>query len=286
VAEILRRTDVMPPAMIFWGLQPAAIAFVWAASVGAIGALSGGMAAAMAVIIFTIAETLWPARQDWVQTWRERAQLIAMLIIAVVATELARLAYDMVPAGPFAPAHNWFARTVSSVFPDGVTAFAAFMIVQLAAYWIHRIQHRVSAVWRVTGHGMHHSYEKLNAANFFTNHPFEALTLVGPAAVFGIVTGLWQAAETAGALVLVVAACAHTNVRMNERWIGLIITTNGQHLHHHSSDYAQSNTNYGCASTLWDRVFGTFSAADTVALGDPMEGERTLLRRLAMPFSR
>jgi sterol desaturase/sphingolipid hydroxylase (fatty acid hydroxylase superfamily) len=55
-------------------------------------------------------------------------------------------------------------------------------------------------------------------------------------------------------------------------------------VHHHSSIYRESNTNYGCASTLWDRVFGTFEHADTEVLGD-MALEPSLGRKLMLPVT-
>ncbi len=45
----------------------------------------------------------------------------------------------------------------------------------------------------------------------------------------------------------------------------------------------ESNTNYGCAVILWDRLFGTFSDAATVATGIG-DTEPSLLGKALLPF--
>ncbi len=80
--------------------------------------------------------------------------------------------------------------------------------------------------------------------------------------------GLGQPAAIAALIAFTNAARAHLKVRVNDWVIGLVLTTNVHHVHHYSADYRESNTNYGCAAIIWDRVFGTFERAETERLGD------------------
>ena len=75
----------------------------------------------------------------------------------------------------------------------------------------------------------------------------------------------------------------HTNLDLNTRGIGWVFTTNRYHVHHHSRVLEESNTNYGCAVILWDRIFGTFADAPTrdTGIGDT---EPSLIGKLLLPF--
>ncbi|WP_181815742.1 sterol desaturase family protein [Alteripontixanthobacter maritimus] len=260
------------------------IAFVYHASVGAIPGIGPYLSLAIGFATLTLCERTWPARLEWKQNAREWLQVVAMF--AIVAASLALVEFGAL----FFPA-NWFDHTRSfaaiywpSDWPMTVQVALGFALIQLIAYWSHRLQHEIGLLWRIFGHGTHHTYTKLSAMNWNTTHPFEAVPLVAPAIILSIVFGLTDVAVAAASLVMIISATAHANLRLNERLVGLVLTTNSQHMQHHSSVFAESQTNYSCAMTLWDRIFGTFSERDTTALGDPMDGERTLWKRLTVPL--
>ena len=57
------------------------------------------------------------------------------------------------------------------------------------------------------------------------------------------------------------------------------------HQLHHSCDFAESNTNYGCGVILWDRIFGTFSGKQSIERAGNGTGRRlSLLTQLTIPF--
>ena len=72
-------------------------------------------------------------------------------------------------------------------------------------------------------------------------------------------------------------------LRLNSNVIGWLFTTNAWHIRHHSADLAESNTNYGCAAIVWDRVFGTFGDSAVVEAGVGPR-EPTTLEKLLMPL--
>jgi sterol desaturase/sphingolipid hydroxylase (fatty acid hydroxylase superfamily) len=277
-------TDTLPPALLYWGTQPGLMLFVFAAGAGILPGLSIYAALLISFVALTLAERAWPARREWTQSWREWGQVLAMFAINSGAMALIEYGLAFAPVTPFASLHAFTASIWPTPAPLLVQVLLAFAAMQFIAYWSHRWQHEIGFLWRMFGHGTHHTYTKLSAINWNTTHPFEAFLLVMPIAILGLLFGLSEVAIIAGGMIMVTTACAHTNMRMNERIIGLVFTTNSQHMHHHSAVFAESNTNYGCAMTIWDRVFGTFAAGDTKALGDSMEGERTLWRRLTVPL--
>lgn len=277
------RTDTHPPALVYWGLQPAALIFTYLAAAGVLAPLDFYSGIVIVFAALTIAEEVWSARRDWRQTGRERLAVLVMFVLSALAMALWQVAYPVLfqqtmpqvqaIAGPLWP----------STLPMVVQSLIAFLALQLIAYWLHRFQHRTPWLWRGTGHGTHHTYTRLNAINWNSNHPLEAIFLVAAPAILALLFGPRDPILIGAALAIANAACAHLNVRVNDKGIGLIFTVNVHHVHHHSSDFRESNTNYGCAAIVWDRVFGTFEHADTARLGDFAE-EPALARKLALPF--
>ncbi len=278
------RTDVKPPAFIYWGLQPLALVTAYCAAAGLLPMLNEYSALLLIFIGLSLAEEIWPARRDWKQTWRERLAVVAMFILSAAAIVLwQELLYPLLLDGPFAGVRQVAAPFWPSSLPMPVQALLAFILLQFFAYWLHRFQHNVGLLWRATGHGVHHTYTRLNAINWNSNHPLEAVFLVAPPAILTLIFGIGEAATIAVTIALANAACAHLNVRVNEKFIGLIFTSNIHHVHHHSAVMRESNTNFGCASIFWDRVFGTFERADTTRLGD-FPVEPTFREKLSLPM--
>jgi sterol desaturase/sphingolipid hydroxylase (fatty acid hydroxylase superfamily) len=116
------------------------------------------------------------------------------------------------------------------------------------------------------------------------NHPFELIPLLIPSATIGLVFGVGEVALGASLLVATQASIVHSNLNLNNVGIGWIFTTNRYHIHHHSVVLEESNTNYGCAAIVWDRLFGTFVDASTIETGTGPT-EPGMWRKFLMPFS-
>lgn len=170
--------------------------------------------------------------------------------------------------------HHW---------PIIAQVFLALFAGEFIWYWMHRAEHRWPLVWKVSAHGAHHAFKKLNAINYGANHPMEMTWIVLPQIIVELLFGVGSA--MLGSLILVVtqSSIAHSNLRLNTTGIGLLFTANAYHIRHHSADLVESNTNYGCAVILWDRIFGTFmdSGVRDAGIG-PIEP--TTLEKLLIPI--
>ena len=163
----------------------------------------------------------------------------------------------------------------------------AFFVVEFFSYWLHRAAHRVPLLWQF--HSTHHVITQLNGLKALRTHPVDnvlfyvvrtvPLMLVG-AGVDEVLT-----ATTFGA---VLGVLSHANVSVSERGLGLLVNLPGYHAVHHSPDLAQSNSNFGCHTIVWDRVFGTFKPSSPVplAVGVHPVGTRSIWRELMWPFYR
>ena len=155
-----------------------------------------------------------------------------------------------------------------SHWPLMVQVLIAFFMSEFIWYWLHRAEHRWGWIWRMTGHGSHHAFKHLGAIHVGANHPLEILLVLSlPATVVELLFGAGSAIGGSILLLITQASIAHSNLDFNTRVIGLLFTTNRYHIHHHSAVFEESNTNYGCAAILWDRLFGTFRDADTADTG-------------------
>jgi sterol desaturase/sphingolipid hydroxylase (fatty acid hydroxylase superfamily) len=235
------------------------------------------------VVLGTL-EYVRPARQAWVSPALNKLSALVLVVMLFVASTMVGVLYDNQLLGPLSQVsgllglnfwpHSW---------PLLVQAFMIFLASEFIWYWIHRAEHKWNVVWRLSGHGAHHSFKQLNALNFGLNHPLELFFLALPAALIGMLFGVGEAALGATILLVTQASIAHSNLNMSSKWIDLFFTTNRHHIGHHSMVLEQSNTNYGCATLIWDRLFGTFVDGDTQECGTGPT-EPTLLQKLVMPI--
>ena len=147
---------------------------------------------------------------------------------------------------------------------DGWLALAAaFLLLDLLRYAVHRFQHAVPWLWRF--HAVHHSDPDVDVTTSVRHHPIESL--IAASVYWLVVLALDIPAivvATHALAVFVAAAVTHTNVRFPasvERALQPVVITLDLHLIHHSVAYEEANSNYGAVLSIWDRLFGTFTAA-------------------------
>jgi len=142
-----------------------------------------------------------------------------------------------------------------------LAALVAFLVLDLAAYWLHRAYHHFSGLWRL--HQVHHCDLELDYSTTFRHHPGEVL--VSLVVIYLVMAAL--ALTPAQVIPYVIAVkliqlVAHSNIRLNgraESLINLLFVTPGTHQFHHSTQQPQTDSNYGEVLTIWDRLFHTYT---------------------------
>lgn len=141
--------------------------------------------------------------------------------------------------------------------------FATILIRTFAAYLFHVMTHKVPLLWRF--HRVHHSDTQLDLSTTIRAHPLEFvflfLLIVPVAILFGL-----DPMVLAGVQIFEISVTLfnHTNIRLPERWdraLRWLIVTPNMHSLHHSSWQPETDSNYSGALSIWDRIFGTYSAA-------------------------
>ena len=271
--------------VIFWALQPALLLGVLATWIAdpENPAFFGLTFLGVHLLLGTL-EYRIPARPHWRHPATEKLVVLGIAVVSFMVGGAASGLYETYLTAPLDAIcatlhldlwpHHW---------PLVPQALLVFFLSEFIWYWIHRAEHRWTPVWRLSGHGAHHAFKRLNAINAGANHPIELFLIVLPAIFVDLLFGVGAAAYGAVLLTLVQTAVVHSNLRLNSSVIGWVFTTNAWHIRHHSADLAESNTNYGCAAIIWDRVFGTFGDSAVVEAGVGPR-EPTTLEKLLMPL--
>ena len=268
----------------YWGLQPTLTALALVLPMMGAEGFSYHIFWVSLIVLLTVLEIFIPARPHWQGSLNEKLLVLGLVWIASTADDLFEAAFD---GSLFVWLESLRDKLGLDIWPDAWPILAQVLLIflafELVNYWYHRGAHKWGWLWKASGHGTHHAFKNLTAINTMANHPFEALFLMLPQMLVGYLLGGEEVAMAVGALFAVTVFMAHCNLELNSKVIGWLLTTNRYHIHHHSMVREESNTNYGCACILWDRVFGTFSDADTEETGIG-KTQPTYAELFLMPF--
>lgn len=254
-----------------------------------------------AVLLIWAAEWAYPSNAAWGYSlsqggrramlgWAELLRdLFYLLIVAQVSALLLRLLAAAVE--PRLRSAGFGFGLVHGLWPSGmpfaVGVAVAFFVTELFSYWMHRAAHRVPLLWRF--HGTHHVISGLTTLKAVRTHPLDNAFFYFarniPLLLLGVGVEQVVAVVYFGALL---SLLAHANVAVAEGPLGLVVNYPRYHEVHHSADFAEANSNFGCHSILWDRVFGTFrgAVARPLVLGVEPVGPRTIGHELVGVFWR
>lgn len=176
--------------------------------------------------------------------------------------------------------------------PFVLAALFGVMALDLFTYVAHLLMHKSWLGWRF--HRVHHSDREVNVTTAFRQHPGETVWRI-----------LWQllAVATFGLPLSIVvvyllistlnAQLEHTNVKLFapvDRMLRLLIVTPNMHKVHHSREQFETDSNYSNIFSIWDRIFGTYTATvDFSRLRYGLDGfddreKQTLPALLKLPF--
>lgn len=160
--------------------------------------------------------------------------------------------------------YSWLAEhlTLFQVQSGWLLYVIAFLALDFAGYWVHRLAHTVNFFWN--NHIIHHSSEEFNLACalrqsisvYFRIYAF----LLIPAAIFGVPQ---QVIAVVAPLHLFAQFWYHTRHINKMGWLEYIIVTPAHHRVHHAINAEYLDKNYGQIFIFWDRLFGTFQEERT-----------------------
>jgi sterol desaturase/sphingolipid hydroxylase (fatty acid hydroxylase superfamily) len=147
--------------------------------------------------------------------------------------------------------------------PFGLTALLGVMVLDLFTYVAHILMHKSWLGWQF--HRVHHSDKQVNVTTAFRQHPGETmcriLWYVFAIAILGIplsIVVLYQVVSSLN------AQLEHSNIRLFspvDRLLRLVFVSPNMHKVHHSREQSETDSNYSNIFSIWDRIFGTYTAA-------------------------
>ncbi len=157
-------------------------------------------------------------------------------------------------------AYEWVFRRAALVrFADGSgwPWLVAFVWVDVAYYWWHRLSHRVNFLWAV--HAVHHQSEDFNLAVALRQaiaSPLTSFPFYLPMAVLGVPTLVYAAVVAFSTLY---QFWIHTELVGRLGPAELVLNTPSAHRVHHAVNPRYLDRNYAAVLVVWDRLFGTYA---------------------------
>jgi sterol desaturase/sphingolipid hydroxylase (fatty acid hydroxylase superfamily) len=217
---------------------------------------------------------------------------IAMVVLSSLVLRLIFPA-AAVGAALWAEARGWGVLRLAGL--DGIVGdVIAFVVLDFAVWAEHVASHKIPLLWRI--HRMHHADTGFDVTTGLRFHPLEiVLSMFWKAAVV-VALGAPVLAVLVFEIVLNAGSMfSHSNLRLDKRlddWLRRVIVTPDMHRVHHSTDLAETDSNYGFNLSLWDRLFKTYvgqpkKGHEQMAIGlsgYPASEAAGLGRSLALPF--
>lgn len=148
----------------------------------------------------------------------------------------------------------------------------AWVLTEVAGYWLHRAMHRVPLLWRI--HKLHHVDRPLAWFQSWWIHPLDialfAIVAAGTTAIAGApmtAAPAFLLARRAWAILL------HANVKWPASWLDHVVTTPVVHHRHHREDLPAAN--FAPSFSILDRLFGTFAQSPEVRASQSRRGSRS-----------
>ncbi len=215
-------------------------------------------------LLMALVELLRPKRKLAVS---KRQRWITNIGISVTGTLLLRLMAALaVPVTAIAAAFYAEAHGVGLLnrvaWPSWIKTAVALIVLDLAIWAQHLASHKVPLFWRL--HQVHHADRDIDVTTAVRFHPIEiGLSMLWKIAV---VVPLGAPPLAVFLFEVILNACAmfnHANIALPQ-WLDaalrVLIVTPDMHRVHHSVRYREHDSNYGFNLSIWDRMFGTYTA--------------------------
>jgi sterol desaturase/sphingolipid hydroxylase (fatty acid hydroxylase superfamily) len=155
--------------------------------------------------------------------------------------------------------YEWLVTKIAIVHIEAswLVYLIAFMALDFAGYWVHRISHEYNLFWN--NHIIHHSSEEFNLACALRQSVSVVVKIFAlfllPAALFGVPG---QVIAIVAPLHLFAQFWYHTQHIGRMGFLEKVIVTPSHHRVHHAINPEYLDRNYGQIFIFWDKLFGTY----------------------------
>ena len=192
--------------------------------------------------------------------WRKGKDTVRMNdMISSLSSGITNSTKDVLGLSVAIITYSWLLKKVAitSFESTWLVYFIAFMALDFAGYWVHRLNHEINFMWN--NHIIHHSSEEFNLAcalrqSISTIVKLFAIFLL-PAAILGVPQNV---IAVVAPLHLFAQFWYHTQHIGRMGFLEKIIVTPSHHRVHHAINKEYLDKNYGQIFIFWDKWFGTY----------------------------
>jgi len=251
------------------------------------------LGAFLSILLFMMAaEALFPRKQRALGRGR---RWLSNLLLIIIDGLFVRIIFPIVAVGAaaFAAKNGWGLFNITH-WPIWLEITLVIIILDAAIYWQHVAFHRVPLFW--TFHKVHHVDRDIDVTTGSRFHPLE----IGASLIYKMALVILLGMPVLAVIIfeVILNVCAmfnHSNVKLPigfDRVLRRFIVTPDMHRVHHSTIMDETNSNSGFSLSLWDRIFGSYTAQpkeghDGMTIGleeHQTQGPASLSWSLMLPF--
>ncbi len=180
-------------------------------------------------------------------------------VVASLSSGITNVTKDVLGLSVAIISYGWMVEHMAVLrVPNGwVTYLVAFVALDFAGYWVHRIAHTYNLFWN--NHIVHHSGEEFDLACALRQSISQVVRTFAifllPAALLGVPQSV---IAVVGPIHLFAQFWYHTRMIGRMGFLEHIIVTPSHHRVHHAINPEYLDRNFGQIFIFWDRWFGTF----------------------------
>ena len=146
----------------------------------------------------------------------------------------------------------------------GIVIFGIFSMDFFGGWLVHITEHKVPLLWRI--HLLHHTDTNVDVTSGLRHHPFEAFFRWIFFSMGILLMGLpIYAVMIAQTIMSMFTMFTHANINLPgwlDKAMSYILISPNMHKVHHHYKQPYTDSNYGTAFSIWDRLFGTYTYLD------------------------
>ncbi|WP_245751219.1 sterol desaturase family protein [Parafilimonas terrae] len=197
--------------------------------------------------------------EKWYGWYKGNDTVRGMDMISSLSSGITNVTKDVLGLSITILTYDWLVNKIAIYHIQSTvwTYIIAFIVIDFAGYWVHRIDHKINIFWN--SHLVHHSSEEFNLACALRQSISVFIRLFTflliPAALFGVPT---EVIAIVAPIQLFAQFWYHTRHIKKMGILEKIIVTPSHHRVHHALNPEYIDKNLSQIFIIWDKIFGTF----------------------------
>ncbi len=197
--------------------------------------------------------------EKWYGWYKGNDTVRGMDMISSISSGITNVTKDVLGLSITILTYDWLVNKIAIYHIQSTvwTYLIAFIVIDFAGYWVHRIDHKINIFWN--SHLVHHSSEEFNLACALRQSISVFIRLFTflliPAALLGVPT---EVIAIVAPIQLFAQFWYHTRHIKKMGFLEKIIVTPSHHRVHHALNPEYIDKNLSQIFIIWDKMFGTF----------------------------